>query len=159
MEPVHAAVAEFARPLPAATEPGERLVVPGWTAAQWEFLLGHAEPLRLGAGDVLIAPREAERALYLVASGRLEVAATNAHDGSLSPLVAVEPGSVVGELAFFDGGPRSARAWAVAPTTLFRLSLADFERYARSNPMDAQSLLFAMARLLAYRVRRLTARV
>jgi CRP/FNR family transcriptional regulator, cyclic AMP receptor protein len=154
-----AAVAEFGRMEPPGSEPRDRLSVPGWERRHWETLFSYTQPVGLDEGRVLIVPREADRALFFVTSGSLEVATTDEGSGTVSPLGSVPAGSVLGELAFFDGGPRSAKAWAVAPTRLLRLTLPDYERYAREHPAEAQAFLFGMARLLSFRVRRLTARL
>jgi CRP-like cAMP-binding protein len=119
--------------------------------------LSYTQPVELNAGDVLIQPRESDRALFFVTSGRLDVALVNEADSSVIPLTPVPAGSVVGELAFFDAGPRSAKAWAVTPARLLRLTLNDYERYVSEHVSEAPAFLFAMARLLAFRVRRLTA--
>ena len=149
----------FARAAEPGGDPEDRLAVPAWERAQWLELLSRATPLELLPGDALIMPHAAERALYFVMSGRIEVAITSSRDGSLSALGAVAPGSVLGELAFFDGGPRTARAWAVEPTRLLRLSFEQYRRYAGEHGPDAATLVFALARLLAHRLRRLTARL
>jgi CRP-like cAMP-binding protein len=115
--------------------------------------------MELDTGEVLIQPRGEGRALYFVASGKLEVATIDSAGGCISSLATIAPGSVVGELAFFDGLPRSARVWAVKRTRLLKLTLKDYERYASQNASEAAAFLFAMARLLSYRVRSLTARL
>lgn len=119
-------------------------------------MLSYTQPLELEAGSVLIQPRESDRALFFVTSGRLEVAVISETDSSVIPLAPVPAGSVVGELAFFDAGPRSAKAWAVTPARLLRFTIKDYERYTSEHVSEAPAFLFAMARLLAYRVRRLT---
>ena len=149
----------FARADPSRGDPEDRLAPANWDRARWAALMSRAVPLELASGDALIMPHAAERALYFVTSGRIEVAITSARDGTLSALGAVLPGSVLGELAFFDGGPRTARAWAVEPTRLLRLSLEDYRRYEQEHRLDAAALVFALARLLAFRLRRLTARL
>src|SRR5215470_3988112 len=110
LETMDAAVAEFERVEAPGAESGGRLVVPGWGNEQWAALYSHAQPLELEPGQVLIAPKEADRALFFVTSGRLDVAATDERSGTVSQLGSVSAGSVLGELAFFDAGPRSARA-------------------------------------------------
>jgi CRP/FNR family transcriptional regulator, cyclic AMP receptor protein len=159
LETMTEAVAEFERVEASGAQPGDRLVVPGWGKEEWAAILSYAQPVELEAGQVLIVPKEADRALFFVASGRLDVAATDERSGTVTQLGSVPAGSVLGELAFFDGGPRSAKAWAVAPTRLLRLTLPDYERYAAAHGADARAFLFAMARLLSFRVRRLTARL
>lgn len=51
------------------------------------------------------------------------------------------PGTVFGELAFFDGGPRSATRWANDDVDLLHLPLAAFERLAAWHPRIARELL------------------
>lgn len=140
-------------------EPGDRLVVPGWSAAQWATLLEGTQAIELAMGEVLIQPRGIDRALYFVMSGRLQVATIDRFGGGISPLGTISPGSVVGELAFFDGAPRSAKVWAVADSRLLKFTLNDYERYARRHTAEANVFLLAMARLLAYRVRSSRARM
>ena len=159
MEPDTEAVGEFMRQTPPGAEPGDRLVVPGWGEGQWSTLFSCTQPVELEAGEVLIQPRGDDRILYFVASGRLEVATIDREAGGISSLATIAAGSVVGELAFFDGAPRSAKVWAVTRTRLLKYTLKDYELYASSNAREATAFLFAMARLLSYRVRNTTARL
>ena len=159
MKPNTEAVGEFLQNAPQGGEPGDLLVIPGWEQKEWSTLLSCARPMELDAGEVLIQPRGSERALYFVASGRLEVAAIDSAGGGISPLATISKGSVVGELAFFDGAPRSAKVWAVTRTRLLKFTLKDYEQYASKNAREAAAFLFAMARLLSYRVRTTTSRL
>lgn len=135
------------------------LVVPGWAEGEWSTLLSCAQPVELDAGEVLIQPRGNDRALYFVTSGRLQVATLDSAGGGISSLATISAGSVVGELAFFDGAPRSAKVWAVTRTRLLKFTLRDYELYASENAREASAFLFAMARLLSYRIRNTTARL
>ena len=159
MDPNTEAVGTFLHLAPEGAEPGDMLVVPGWGQAEWSTLLSCTQPMELDAGEVLIQPRGYDRALYFVAAGRLEVATIDSAGVGISALATISPGSVVGELAFFDGAPRSAKVWAVAPTRLLKFTLKDYQRYVSENPSQAAVFLFAMARLLSYRVRHTTARL
>jgi CRP-like cAMP-binding protein len=76
------------------------------------------------------------------------------NDSSLSTIAKIWPGSVVGEIAFFDEGPRSAKVWAIEDSALLRLDFGDFQRYAAAHPVRTNELLFALGRLLALRLRR-----
>lgn len=141
-----------------ATAP-DQLVVEGWTASEWSRLFQYATPLDLTAGEVLIQQSESDSALFFVVSGELQVAAISQLGNSLTRIGKITAGSVVGELAFFDGAPRSAKVWAVAPSILLKLTLAEYKAYSRAHPAEAAEFLFAMARLLAMRVRTTTARL
>jgi CRP-like cAMP-binding protein len=102
---------------------------------------------------VLIQEDASERVIYFVASGLLEVTSVLSSQ-SMEPLAKIHPGSVVGELSFFDGRPRSARVSAVADSELFRLDYDAFLQYANAHPRQACDLLMAVGRVVASRLRR-----
>jgi CRP-like cAMP-binding protein len=142
---VHAAAEEHPdRPL---------LVVPQWREADWAMFLSHAQPLRVARGKVLIQEDASERVIYFVSSGLLEVTSVMSSQ-SMGTLAKVHPGSVVGELSFFDGRPRSAKVWSVADSELHRLDYDAFLRYADAHPRQACDLLMGIGRVVALRLRR-----
>lgn len=98
-------------------------MIPGWREADWETLFSYTERIRVASGDILIRREASERALYFLTAGMLEVTAVlGSH--SLGPIAKVHPGTVVGEIAFLDGMPRSAKVWAVTDSELYRLDFA-----------------------------------
>ena len=144
-------VAAFLRPA-RGDKSGELLVIPGWRQADWEALFSYAQRVHVGRGHVLIRKQASERALFFLASGLLEVTAVlGSH--SLGTLAQVHPGSVVGELAFLDGMPRSAKVWAVTDSDLYRLDFVDYQRFAADHPRQTCDLLFAIGRVVALRLR------
>lgn len=147
----------FVRAAAKAEQDSELLIVPGWREADWEALFGYAERVHVPRGRVLIRKHASERALYFVASGLLEVTAVlGSH--SLGRIAKVHPGSVVGELAFLDGMPRSAKVWAVTDSDLYRLDFPDYQRFAATHPRQTCDLLFAIGRVVALRLRHTRAR-
>jgi CRP/FNR family transcriptional regulator, cyclic AMP receptor protein len=143
----------FLRALRSVDRADELLVVPQWDAGAWCDLFAYTQPTLVEEGSVLIQRGVTERSLFFVTSGALEVSA-NINDSSLSTIVKILPGSVVGEIAFFDEGPRSARVWAIEDSDLLRLDFGDFQCYAAAQPVRTNELLFALGRLLALRLRR-----
>jgi len=151
-------IAAFLRAAAEEHPESELLVVPQWQRADWENFLSHARRLNVAPGKVLIQEDASERVIYFVASGVLEV--TSVLSGqSLGTIARVHPGSVVGELSFFDGRPRSAKVWAVADSELYRLDFDAFQQYANAQPRQACDLLMAIGRVIASRLRRTQARV
>ena len=134
----------------------DALYLPRWSGEDWHLFLGHTRPVTLArAGDVLIKRGENEHALYFVVSVALEVSfGTGAHD-ALGPLYREMPGSVIGEISFFDGLPRTATVWATKPgTELLRLDREALRAFSAAHPALANDLLFALGRVLAFRMRR-----
>ena len=75
--------------------------------ADWATLLAHTQTRRFDPGEVIMTDGEVDRSLYLVLEGELEVMAPRGRRG-YRKIAVVGAGSVIGELAFFDGGARSA---------------------------------------------------
>jgi CRP-like cAMP-binding protein len=133
------------------------LIVPQWQHADWETLFSHARRLDIAQGGVLIEEDASERVIYFIASGLLEVTSVVIKQ-SQARLASIHPGSVVGELSFFDGRPRSAKVSAVSDSELYRLDYTDFVQYADAHPRRACDLLMAIGRVVASRLRRTQAR-
>lgn len=145
-------VAVFTRARPAAKDADALRLA--WGEDDWGKLLVLTEPQRFRAGDIVIQRGTADRALYLVAVGALEVSFHAAEN--TAPIARIGAGSVVGEQAFFDGLPRSMNVWAVSDGELLRLTPERFETFGREEPALARDLLFALARVLSVRLRHTT---
>ncbi|MCW5576443.1 MAG: Crp/Fnr family transcriptional regulator [Burkholderiales bacterium] len=129
------------------------LALPHWEDAHWGKLLQFTEPRPFRASEVVIQRAAADRTLYLVAAGSLEVGVTHVDGVSMTPLARISAGSILGEQSFFDGQPRSANVWAVTDGTLLLLPFEAFSRFGDAEPALARDFLFAMARVLSIRLR------
>jgi CRP/FNR family transcriptional regulator, cyclic AMP receptor protein len=94
------------------------------------------------------------RSLYLLLEGTLEVVGPPARFGRKRQLGRLEAGSVVGEVSFFDGEPRSAGVRAVTPVVLAELTPDGFDGLVAKHPDLARRLLLDLGRILAGRLRR-----
>jgi CRP-like cAMP-binding protein len=125
------------------------LFMPGATASDWATVFRHAEVRRLGAGLALLQAGEQDRALYLLTEGTVGVRLPR-DEGAFKT---IDAPSVLGELAFFDGRPRSATLDAVTDVEVVRLDGDAFGRLSAEAPELAQALLLDLARILALRLR------
>ena len=130
------------------------LALPGWDAASWRLLLEEAEIVTVGNGEVLIRRGDRGSDLYFLVTGKLEVSVPQASSISMTPLIAIGPGSIVGELTFLDDLPRSASVWSSGTSRLLRLRQAAYLNVRRAHPALACDFLQAVARILASRLRR-----
>jgi CRP/FNR family cyclic AMP-dependent transcriptional regulator len=130
------------------------LFMPEATATDWALVFAHGEPFDFEAGDEIVRAGEHERALYLLVDGTLGVRAA----GSREPFKQIDAPSLVGEVGFVDGGPRSATLEALGPGTIVRLDFGAFERLADAEPALGHRMLLELARVLAARLRMLTER-
>ena len=127
-------------------------VLEGLSEEEWQKVVRYAESIDFKPGTLLLKAGESDDSLSIVVSGQVEVINPNSF-GFLKRIATIGEGSVFGELAFFDGQPRSASIRAISDGQLLRLSRKGFNRIAAWNPSLAQQLLFDLGRILAYRFR------
>jgi CRP/FNR family transcriptional regulator, cyclic AMP receptor protein len=126
------------------------LFMPEATATDWALVFAHGEPYDFEPGDEIVRAGERERALYLLVDGTLGVRAGEER------FKQIDAPSLVGEVGFVDGGPRSATLEALSAGTIVRLDFEAFERLAEAEPVLGHRMLFELARVLAARLRMLT---
>jgi CRP/FNR family transcriptional regulator, cyclic AMP receptor protein len=125
------------------------LFMPEATASDWATVFSHAEVRHVGAGLALVQAGEDDRALYLITEGTVGVRLPRDE----SAFKTIDAPTVVGELAFFDGRPRSATLDAVTDVEVVRLDQDGFARLAEAAPELAHAMLRDLARILALRLR------
>jgi CRP/FNR family cyclic AMP-dependent transcriptional regulator len=118
----------------------------------WARVLAHTERLRFHAGQILIREGEVDRSLFIVAVGELEVL-LRGPTGQQRSVATIGAGSITGEVAFVDGGPRSATIRARVDGELARLSFEQYEALAARHPELGRAILLDVARILAARLR------
>jgi CRP-like cAMP-binding protein len=133
----------------AREDSADLLLMPEATAADWAKVFAHAEPLRVAAGLAVLQAGEPDRGLYLITEGTLGVRLPRGERAFKT----IEAPAVVGELAFFDGLPRSATLVAETDVEAVRIDPAAFDRLAAEEPELARTLLLDLARILALRLR------
>jgi CRP/FNR family transcriptional regulator, cyclic AMP receptor protein len=137
-------VAEEAR-----EESAELLFLPEATASDWATIFSYAQVREVSAGLALVQAGEDDRALYLLIDGTLGVRMPREE----SAFKTIDAPSVVGELAFFDGAPRSATLDALTDVQVARFDLDCFRELSQAEPALAEAMLMDLARILALRLR------
>jgi CRP-like cAMP-binding protein len=138
----------------ARSDQDDILSLPGWAASSWRLLLADAEIVQIQDGEVLIRRGDRSSDLYFLVTGKLEVSVPQTRSISMTPLISIGPGSVVGELTFLDNRARSASVWSSGTSSLLRLRPAAFFDFKQAHPALACDLLQAIGRILAGRLRR-----
>jgi CRP/FNR family transcriptional regulator, cyclic AMP receptor protein len=133
----------------AQEQSAELLFLPEATAADWATIFSYAEVREVSAGLALVQAGEDDRALYLLIDGTLGVRMPREE----SAFKTIEAPSVVGELAFFDGAPRSATLDALTDVQVVRIDLDCFRQLSDAEPALAEAMLMDLARILALRLR------
>ncbi len=130
-------------------ESAELLFMPEATASDWATIFTYAQVREVSAGLALVQAGEDDRALYLLIDGTLAVRMPREE----SAFKTIDSPSVVGELAFFDGAPRSATLDALTDVQVVRIDMNCFTELSEAEPELAQAMLLDLARILALRLR------
>lgn len=137
---------------PPSADAGELVFLPRLSPEGWGKLLARTGAQRFSAGDVVVHAGETHPALYIVASGSLEVIGAGRR-GRERRMAVIEQGSVFGEQSFFDGLPRSATVRALTAGELRSLTREAFEVLAAREPDLARMILLDLGRILSLRLR------
>lgn len=112
-----------------------------------DLYLSKAVTRDLENGEILLAPEKANHHLYILLSGKLNVALDNPDS---PPTYTVAPGECVGEMSIIDGSPVSAYVIADGPTQVLQILDKDFWQVMGQSPGIARNLMH----ILAERMRR-----
>ena len=108
-----------------------RMCRPGWHAA----------------GKVILKQDDPSADLYIIREG--DVAVRLRRDGREREVVRLGAGSMFGEMALFDGYPRSASVVALTEVLTFCITRSDFTAFAERR----SSVLFQMCKVFSHRLR------
>ena len=104
---------------------------------------------RFNAGSTIFHEGDPGDAMYVVVDGKLRMSRLSG-SGTEATLALIGAGDCTGELALFDGRPRSATATAMQATRVFVVSRDDFINWVKERPSAALALL----ETLSLRIRR-----
>ena len=127
------------------------------TLEQWRSIAPYLTRHDIRAGDLLIKQGDADRTLYFLAQGNLQVFVTGGAPGS-NRIAILRTGSVVGEPGLFGDSPRMANVEAVTPCVVFALRGPRLEELAQRLPALALELLRAAGGVMAVRTRAMLAK-
>jgi SulP family sulfate permease len=130
-------------------ESAELLFLPDASASDWAKIFAYAQVREVSAGLALVQAGEDDRALYLLIDGTLGVRMPREE----TAFKTIDAPSVVGELAFFDGAPRSATLDAITDVQVVRIDMECFRQLSDAEPELAEAMLMDLARVLALRLR------
>jgi CRP-like cAMP-binding protein len=114
-------------------------------------LFAAMEAATAAEGDVILSKGSPSRSLLLLEEGEVEVVGDTA--GEAVVYARLGPGSVVGEVGFVDGRPRTHSVRAVSACRLRRLTRERLLHLVKDDPALFAKLTIAMAELIAFRFR------
>ena len=103
-------------------------------------LLARGHKKKFKKGTTIFARGETGQTMLVIQTGRVEISVTTIN-GRKSILENLGPGEILGEIATFDGGERSADATAATVVTGLTLSRADIAAFLVDYPDAAMSII------------------
>jgi CRP-like cAMP-binding protein len=119
---------------------------------QWRLIAPYLTRHEIRAGDLLIKQGDADRTMYFLEQGSLQVFVTGGPPGS-SRIAILRTGSVVGEPGLFGDSPRMANVEAMTPCVVWALRGPRLEELAQRQPALALELLRTAGGVMAMRMR------
>lgn len=120
-------------------------------------IVGILQIQQLREGQFAFREGEVGAAWYVVFDGTVEVLKDTGVE--LHTVATLGPRSCFGEMAILDGSRRSATVRSMTTSTVFRFPKAAFDALLANDNIAAYKLVYQMARVLAARQRRTTARL
>ena len=117
---------------------------------QWELLGSYMQPFALMRGQVLIEQNAQDRTIYFLEAGQLTVHYED--DKGRLRLATVDPGSAVGEGAFFTRNPRNATVQAAMDCKVWSMTPIRFTELTNRQPALALELAMALGSLVSRRL-------
>ena len=125
---------------------------PRLSVDQWRLIAPYLTRHEIRAGDLLIKQGDADRTMYLLEQGSLQIFVTGGPPGS-NRIAILRAGSVVGEPGLFGDSPRMANVEAMTPCAVWALRGPRLEELAQRQPALVLELLRAAGGVMATRMR------
>lgn len=119
---------------------------------QWRTIAPYLTRHDIRAGDLLIKQGDADRSMYFLAQGSLQVFVTGGAPGS-NRIAILRAGSVVGEPGLFGETARMANVEAMTACVVWALRSPRLEELAQRSPALALELLRTAGSVMATRMR------
>jgi len=114
--------------------------------------LGRISRIRqIKEGEVIFKEGEKSKNIYFLLEGRIGIR-KKISSGSKT-IAIMRKGDIFGEMALFENAPRSATAFAMAPSEILDISGDDFERFLSEKPEESFGILMKIIAVSSSRLR------
>ena len=125
----------------------------GLADADFTALESYFERVSFPAGTWIFRAGSESDCCYLISSGQVRIELEGQELDSENVLIVLEPGSILGELGFLDGMPRSAGALAQTDVEARRILKQDLDRLVTIDAMAAAGFYRLLGRNAAQKLR------
>ncbi len=123
----------------------------GASSSDWETILRYVGAEPFVAQQILLEAGDPGDTFCILAEGRVQVQPP----ASKRVVATIEAGSIFGEIAFLDGGTRTATIRALTNGTMIRVTREGFAKLQAREPQLAQRIALDLGRICAARLRKM----
>ena len=116
-------------------------------------LYSAGEAQHFAAGETAVTEGDQDTPVYIVLEGQAGVSVPS--EGGLVSVATLLPGSIFGELSFFDHMPRSARVSALTDCTVLKVSEDSFRSLLDRDARVALAFVQELSKVLSLRLRQM----
>lgn len=118
-----------------------------------KYFSDYGEEILFSQGTVIVGYGDVSTSIDLLLTGEalVEVPVNE----KWIPVAWIKSGSIIGEIAFLDSQPRTARVIARTACKLFRISRDSFSEVSQKRPIAALEFISRISQIMAYRLRRI----
>ena len=116
-------------------------------------LLSISKQCKFKTGDYLFKEREESNSMYIVFTGNLEIFSSSGFSQKVTFKDFHSNGTVLGEVAFFDGKPRTASVRAIDNINAMQITRDEFSKIEEEDPNLAIKFLKEISKITAERLR------
>ena len=118
-----------------------------------KYFSDYGEEILFSQGTVIVGYGDVSTSIDLLLTGEalVEVPVNE----KWIPVAWIKSGSNIGEIAFLDSQPRTARVIARTACKLFRISRDSFSEVSQKRPIAALEFIYRISQIMAYRLRRI----
>jgi CRP-like cAMP-binding protein len=116
------------------------------TASDWARIFSFAEAREFTEGESVVKEGEEDSALYFLTEGSVRLMGSGLFKTIDAP-------SVLGEIAFLDGQPRSAGLWGASDGQIVRFDRAAYDALSADDPELGRRMALDLGRVAALRLR------
>lgn len=134
----------------------ETTFLDGATRAQWDAIIARIAPEPVTRGQTIFEAGTPGDAFFILIDGEVDVVVRSMFGERT--IARIRAGSVFGEIAFLDGGVRTATVRAVENGSMIRVTRDGFALLAAWEPALAARMMSDLGRVCAQRLRATLAR-
>ncbi len=130
----------------------ERNLFDDFSEDEIKDLLSFSRAYKFEQGQLLFNQGDKDDSVIIINDGEIELSAINSNNEEIAFSI-IGNGTVLGEIAFFDGKPRTTSAKALTELEGIVITKGDFSRLETENPALAIKTLKEFGRITAERLR------